>query len=313
MFRKAIHPFLSFAWVFRSALLGLLWWMPSPVFAANLLVVLSDSAPAYQAYAAGFRGSIEKRGSNVDVQVLELRQLNGRPLPDANLLIAVGSRASEALIGRDLHQPLLLTMLPRTNLERLLAQQPKTGGIYIDQPAARYIALVRAALPEIERIGLLVGRDSKDTATRLQIAAREAHLRVQSETIGGEGDIYPAMQRLFADGGALLATPDGSIFNAQTIPSILLSAYRRGIPIVGFSPAYVSAGAVIALYSTPEQLAAQSVDIALQVLAGGAIPGPQYPRHYTIGINERVARSLGLTLEGETVIRERLERLERQP
>jgi len=160
---------------------------------------------------------------------------------------------------------------------------------------------------------VLIGRDSKDAAARLMAAARDARLRAQAETIGSEADIYPAMQRLFADGGVLLATPDTTVFNTQTIPSILLSAYRRGVPVIGFSPAYINAGAMVALYSTPEQLAAQSADISLQFLAGGSMPAPQYPRHYTIGINERVARSLGLSLEGEALIRERLERLERQP
>ncbi|GAB2900009.1 hypothetical protein GCM10027046_31420 [Uliginosibacterium flavum] len=281
--------------------------------AANIVVVLSEPAPAYQAYAQGFRASLEKRGSTIEIQILELSQLTNQPLPEASLLIAVGSRAAEALGTRNQHQPLLLAMLPRTNLDRLQSPQAKIGGVYIDQPAARYIALARAAIPDLEHIGLLVGRDSKDAAARLMAAARDARLRAQAETISSEADIYPAMQRLFADSGALLATPDTSVFNSQTIPSILLSAYRRGVPVIGFSPAYINAGAMVALYSTPEQLAAQSADISLQFLAGGSMPAPQYPRHYTIGINERVARSLGLSLEGEALIRERLERLERQP
>lgn len=310
MSRKAIVSLLSFA---RRLLPVLLCLLVTPAMAANILMVLSDSGAAYQSYAQGFRTHLEKRSSSTEVIVLESNRLNGHPLPEASLIVAVGSHAAEALAARELRQPLLLTMLPRSTLERLLSQHPKAGGIYIDQPAARYIALARAALPDVERVGFLAGRDSKDVTNRLLVAARDARLRAQIETIGSEADIYPAMQRLFADGGALIATPDSSVFNAQTIPSILLSAYRRSVPVVGFSPAYVSAGAVVALYSTPEQLAVQSADICLQVLAGGVMPGPQAPRHYTIGVNERVARSLGLTLEGEALIRERLERLERQP
>ena len=313
MFRKALAHLLPITRILQPALVCLLVLSASPLMAANILVVLSEPAPAYQAFAQGFRASLDKRGSTADLQVLDLNQLGNQALPETSLLIAVGSRAAEALSSRSPHQPMLLAMLPQTKLDRLLSPQAKIGGVYIDQPATRYIALARAAIPEIEHIGLLIGRDNKDSTTRLLAAARDARLRAQAETIGSEADIYPAMQRLFADGGVLLATPDTSVFNSQTIPSILLSAYRRGVPVIGFSPAYISAGAMVALYSTPEQLAAQSADIALQVLAGGAMPTPQYPHHYTIGINERVARSLGFSLEGEALIRERLERLERQP
>jgi ABC-type uncharacterized transport system substrate-binding protein len=313
MVRKAFTPSIFFARALKPALLFLLALTTTPLWAANILVVLSESAPSYQAYAQGFRASIDKRSRNTDVQVLELSQLNNQTLPEATLLIAVGSRAAESLASMNLHQPLLMAMLPKTTLDRLLSQQPKAGGVYIDQPPARYMALVRAALPEVERIGLLVGRDSKDSSARLLTAARDARLRAQAESIYNEADIYPAMQRLLTDGGVLLATPDASVFNAQTIPSILLSAYRRGVPVIGFSPAYISAGAMVALYSTPEQISTQSADICLQVLAGGPMPAPQYPHQYTIGTNERVARSLGLTLEGDALIKERLERLERQP
>ena len=57
----------------------------------------------------------------------------------------------------------------------------------------------------------------------------------------------------------------------------------------------------------------QSADISIGVLRGGAMPAAQYPQHYTIGVNERVARSLGLNLDDEAAIRARLEKLERQP
>jgi putative tryptophan/tyrosine transport system substrate-binding protein len=312
-FSKALSTPLSLHHVLKSVLICLLTLTPTALFAASVVVVLSESSASYQAYALAYRTSIEKLSRNTEIQVLELNQLSEQPIPEAALVIGVGSRAAEKLASMNLQQPLLLAMLPKTTLERLLVLQPKAGGVFIDQPPARYIALVRAALPGTEHIGLLIGREGKENSAKLLAAARELRLRAHAETINAESDIYMAMQRLFANGGVLLATPDSSVFNAQTIPSILLSAYRRGVPVIGFSPAYITAGAMVALYSTPEQLAAQSADISLHVLAGNQIPAPQYPRHYTIGINERVARSLSLTLEGEVVIKERLERLERQP
>jgi ABC-type uncharacterized transport system substrate-binding protein len=129
--------------------------------------------------------------------------------------------------------------------------------------------------------------------------------------VNTEGEIYPAIQRLFPDGGVLLATPDPSIFNTQTIPNIILSAYRFRVPVVGFSQGSVKSGALIALFSTPAHLGIQSAEIASKLLAGGPLPAPQYPRLFSVGINGVVARSLGIDLETENVIHDRLERMER--
>jgi hypothetical protein len=53
---------------------------------------------------------------------------------------------------------------------------------------------------------------------------------------------------------ALLAVPDPLVFNSQTAANILAAAYRRRIPLIGFSPAYTRAGALVSLYSTPDQI-----------------------------------------------------------
>lgn len=285
---------------------------PAAGQAAQVLLVLSDRGGAYEAFAASFRQALA-RHSSASIEVIAAAELGAYP-SDTAAIVAVGSRAADSLAARPPRKPALLAMLPRTSVERLQAQLGDAGAVFIDQPPSRYMNLIRAALPGVDRVGLLSGRDSRATVPALAAAAREARLKALSESIEVETDIYPAIQRLFAEGGALLALPDSTVFNSQTIPSILLSAYRRNVPVVGFSPAYVAAGAVVALYSTPEQLATQSAElISASISAGTPLPAPQYPRYYSIGSNSRVARSLGIALDSDAHIRERLERLERQP
>lgn len=293
--------------------LGLLLSLPAQARAATVVLVLSESSKVYQDFAQAFAATLLRSDPATRIVVSDLVQTTVTPGAEAGLLVAVGTRAAEALSGREAATPLLLGMVPRAIHDRLRLQSPRAGAVFIDQPPARYINLLRVALPEYEQIGLLVGRDSKESVARLVAAAREQRLRAQSEPINGEGDLFPALQKLFPEGGILLATPDNSVFNAHTLPSILLGAFRRKVPVVGFSPAYVGAGAVIALYSSPEQLGRQSAELARGVLNGGVMPAAQYPRHYSVGVNERVARALGLNLEDAATIKDRLEKLERQP
>ncbi|MEC5384150.1 ABC transporter substrate binding protein [Uliginosibacterium sp. H3] len=283
-------------------------------WAASIAVVLSEARGAYQEFAEAMRAELRRDPAGHELIVMDSDQASTRNLGDAQLVVGVGGKAMEVLASKDFKAPLLLTLIPRSSYEKLPAarrEDHKTTGLFIDQPPARYIDLVRAALPDTERIGMLAGRDSRDNVARLAQISRDRKLRPGVEYVSTEGEIYPAIQRLFPDGGVLLATPDTSIFNTQTIPNIILSAYRFRVPVVGFSQGSVKSGALIALFSTPVHLGTQSGEIASKLLGGAPLPAPQFPRLFSVGINAVVARSLGIELESETVIRDRLERMER--
>lgn len=305
---------IHLAWLFLS--LSCLSLASLAAQATSILVVLSESTPIYLEFANTLRKEMASEPVSIDLVAADAESALPARSSDLALIVTVGSRAAEFVVARDSRSLLLLTLLPRSAVERIAGlrrDERRISAIYIDQPPARYIELLRAALPDYERVGLLAGQDSRETATRLAAVARDRRLRPLVEQVGSEPDIYPALQRMFAEPGILLATADTTVFNSQTIPSILLSAYRRRVPVVGFSQAYVRAGAVVALYSTPAQIALQTTEAVRAVLNGQGLPSAQYPRYFQVGVNARVAKSLDLRIDSEAVIRERLERMERQP
>jgi ABC-type uncharacterized transport system substrate-binding protein len=77
-----------------------------------------------------------------------------------------------------------------------------------------------------------------------------------------------------------------------------LTTYRNRIPLIGFSAAYVKAGALAAIYSTPENIADQLAELTAQSLsAAGAVKQIISPKYFSVSINSRVARSLGVQLK----------------
>jgi ABC-type uncharacterized transport system substrate-binding protein len=89
-----------------------------------------------------------------------------------------------------------------------------------------------------------------------------------------------------------------------------LTTYRARIPLVAFSPAYVKAGAVLAVYSTPAQVARRAVEMLRQWQSGRGLPSPQNPREFEVVVNERVAASLGLWIDMPNLIVADLRRIE---
>ncbi|MDO9189477.1 MAG: ABC transporter substrate binding protein, partial [Sulfurimicrobium sp.] len=115
---------------------------------------------------------------------------------------------------------------------------------------------------------------------------------------------------VLADSDVLLAVPDPLVFNKGTVQSLLLTTYRYQDPVIGFSHAYVKAGALASVHTMPEQVGRQAADVILRTLGSRPawLPPPENPKYFSVSVNYQVARSLGLSIGDETVLLQKLKR-----
>jgi ABC-type uncharacterized transport system substrate-binding protein len=226
----------------------------------------------------------------------------------ADLIIAVGFKATE-LAASQSSIPVLAVMIPKTGYEEALAKNSpknsnrKISAIYLDQPWDRQIDFWRAVLPDRLRIGLLHSSDTHlDVALLRQVVAQRGG-SLAAQAVHSSAELFTALESVLSNSDVLLAIPDSSIYSSSNIRNILLTSYRHGAPLIGLSPAYVNAGALCAIFSTPEQLAVQASATVISFARTGQLPGPQYPDTYTIAVNQQVARSLGVKLPSQEAIR----------
>lgn len=293
--------------------LGLGWTSALVAAPANIAVVLSDESTPYQDTANSLRSILEQGAAKA---VLSVYSPGGkkadftRERPD--LIVAVGVRAAQDLAAQNLSIPVLATLIPHQAYERIARQRDHKlfSAVFLDQPLARQMELVRAALPDRARIGVLLGPDSQDNLKTLQAAAKEAKFTLAAEKINAAEELLPALQRVLADCDVLLAVPDPLVFNKGTVQSLLLTTYRYQDPVVGFSLAYVKAGALAAVYSVPEQVGKQAGEIIQRMLATKSwqLPMPEYPKYFSISVNYQVARSLSINVGDEAVLLQKLKR-----
>lgn len=299
--------------LFLLALCAALLAGAAPARAAQVALVLSEEGGAFSEAAEAVSSELRSAGHRIQAITTPLRAEDGAVLNASALIVTFGTRAAQIIAGLAPRSLVLHTLLPRSAYERLPQRTEdarRTSAVFIDQPANRQIELLRLALPDWSRVALIVGRESSELGARLQANARERRLRPVLEQVSDEIDLYPTLQRVLAEPTILLAIPDAALYNNRTISNILLTAYHHRSPVVGFSPAYVKAGALLALYSTPAQIGQQAGEIARHGLAGGSLPAASAPRYFHVGTNPYVARSLGINLEDANTLRERLERWE---
>ena len=187
------------------------------------------------------------------------------------------------------------------------------SAIYLDQPLGRHLSLIKQALPQAKRLGVLWGPDSMLSASNLKAVASASGMSLREARVTGARGVFADLNEVLGDSDVFLALADSLVFNGTSIQNILLATFRAEVPMVAFSPAYVRAGALMAVYTRPAQAGIQAADLVANVLAGKGLPDHAVePNDFEVGINQHVARSLGLTLDG-AALRLALRRLERLP
>ena len=277
--------------------------------AGNVAIILSDSAGPYAEFAQGF----QQRISNSPWKISYTGKLEGyanSPRPD--LIIAVGSSAFRATLAQAGNTPVLATLLPRNTYQGILNDSAhqrtrgSTSAIYLDQPATRLRAFIHHLLPSYQRIGILTSAETADELPALRQAM--VRMMLDSEPISDDGALLAGVNNLLPRVNLLLALPDSTIYRRDNIKPILVSSFRHQRPVIAFSKAFVNAGALAAIYSTPGQIAIQAGDWLLkQPGTAISLPSARPPEQFSISINQAVADSYNLLLPNEVSLHQAIQ------
>lgn len=271
----------------------------------TIALVLSDNSRPYSEFQAAL--SEQLGDGNWRIAAYAAESINGQPIV-ADIVVTAGSEALRKMLARGVSQPLVATLLPRQGYEKILAESSpptrKITAIHLDQPPARQAAFIRHLLPEVRRIGMLAGGETRPGLARFRQALVNRGLTLETEDSDSEATLLPALNTLLPRIDLLLASPDTTIYRRGNVKAILITAFRHQKPLVGYSEAFTQAGALASLYSTPAQIARQTA--ALLLAAPASWPSAAAPTLFTLSINYSVAQSLGLKIPEEATIRQAL-------
>ena len=293
------------------AMLGLL---PGPdgfsvqAQAMEVAVLLSEAEGRGQRFAEALDAALAPGMHRLVAAGVAGVQADAALLGRADLVLAVGQAAAEHAL-RASAQPVLAVLVGLRDVDRLNGAHPGRGlgALVLDQPLERHLRLVRAVLPDAKRVGVLLGPDSVLQLPGLPGAADACQLQANVHEVRQPADLVPALDHLLFAGDALLPLPDGLVSGPAAARTILLTSYRHRRPVFAHSAAYVTAGALAAVFSTPEHVAMDVADL----LAGAAEPSAMVrkihpPRRFDVAVNRAVARALGLVVADEKALRERI-------
>jgi len=309
---------MSRVFILRSFLLLLLYSPLLTLADTNKVLVVTNSDQAlHQYFIAQMQDNLSALGAdNIRLSFITLNQWHADTASHYPLTLALGNKATLLLSQHRQSRPVLFSLVPSTTYQRIMTVTKNCpdnlcSAIYIDQPLKRTLQLVRLAFPQLRTAGFLNSQDSKVNINQLKSIAATQDIKIEHQHVTDIDNLVFNLRDILKKSDALLSLPDPGIYSRHTVQNILLTAYHYRKPVIGYSRAFVRAGALFAVYSTPSQLAQQAAETVAQFFASGKgkLPPPQYPRYFSVSVNNRVAKSLGINLENESALQKKLEAL----
>jgi len=176
-----------------------------------------------------------------------------------------------------------------------------TGFSYFDASlGGKWLALLKQLVPTLSRVACLFNPDTAASANFylrvLAQAGTAVGVTVEAAPVHGNEDIAAALQGAAARGAGFMELPDGFLGGRASI--LVAEMLRNRVPGFFFLVSQVPQGGLISYAVDEVQQAANAADYVDRILRGerpADLP-VQSPTKFTLAINLKTARALGVTV-----------------
>lgn len=291
---------------------------------ASVLLLLSSDASYYQETAEAIKTSLREQSPPPEIRFATASLQNpgweNALNQEHQLIVAIGSNATKSALQLPGDTPLLSIFIPKNafdalHVEQSADRQRPVSVIYLDQPLCRVVSLASLLQPEATRYGAVFGPISRVFEEELKSLTAKQGIALAEGYLGHEDNPVAVLRPLVQDSDVFIALPDQAILNRAIAKWILHLGFQQKVPVIGFSRAYTSAGALASIYTAPEDVGRQAGEMiaAASERDWSQPPQMQYPRYFTLSTNPAVARSLGINLPPENEIYRRIEQEDQEP
>lgn len=238
------------------------------------------------------------------------------------LWVAIGAEALQTILKSHTQKPILVLLTRKHMVNQLIHDEVATthhnfnniSAIYLDQPIARQLNLIELIIPKKNHknaIGILLGPASLRDVENIEANNQDKKITINSIYVNRFENPVGVLDTLLDEVNVLLAIPDNRIFNAKTTRGMLLTAFHKHVPLIGYSKTLVNNGALAALYSTNKQVAKQASEEIIQFIhQGKPLAKSSFAKDFAVAVNYQVARSLGIMVDSEAAIQYNLYEME---
>lgn len=291
---------------------GLFFSSVSVSSARELIFVLKSlEITPYEVALKGLKKELRENGYNVKIQEHLLNEDNKekaefvKAIANKNprLIVTLGSGATAYVAKAIKDIPVVFCMVLNPVDSGLIQSMTASGnnltGASLDIPLRVQFEALRSVIPSARTVGVIYNpRETERVIRRATDVAQEVGFTMVSIPIVSEEEVPKALRTLDGKIDALWSVADSTVFSSGSAEFILLHTLRNRIPFMGLSPAFVKAGALMALAANYEEIGTQCGQLTTRILAGdepSALPITT-PKRTTIYLNLKTAETIGLKI-----------------
>lgn len=305
---RILQQYVKFTIVLLLLLFSQWLHAQSPV---RITVLLSGESQLYFDAVAGITERLDDT-PNLKYKLTILRGIKNQSTSEikatSDYIIAVGTKAFRHVSLENISIPTLNILVSKRSYQTIIKKSPsaiKSSVIYLEQPTERLLLLAKLALKDnAKKIGMIFGPTSVLEKHEYMVVANKLSLQLISKIEVTDKISLDVIEKLIKTSNAYIALYDQKVMNRKTAKWLLYMAnvYRK--PVIAYSKAYVEAGALAAIYTTPADAGRSAADWLYENIKNNKnIIWKRYPLRFSVDINRRIASKLNLFIDDQDVIK----------
>jgi hypothetical protein len=220
-------------------------------FAADVYLVLSSDSETNRHAAALIEQKVKLADKSTHIYTKLIDTFNPAHINSDDLLVTIGNQAIGEITQLDISNPIIFSFSKRVFLPK---NEGNWSAVVTEQPISRLIKSIKPLLSEKYKKQLLLVASTKNDFVQNQLEL-SAEPQLKLITVPPNDNPAKLIDKALFHAGALIALNDKYIWNTENARWLLYQAYRNNVAVVGYSKKFLKAGAVLAVYSTLDQIA----------------------------------------------------------
>ena len=288
----------------------------APVTVAGELVIALKSLEVkpYETALKSFKETLREKSYDLNVEEYVLKddadQKDGLlaeiKKKSPRLIVTLGSAATSYIAEDIKDTPVVFCMVLNPTASGFIQSMNASGnnmtGASLDIPLEAQFEALRSVIPSARKVGVIYNpSETESVIQEATKAAEEIGLKLVSIPIISGEEVPEALRTLDGKVDALWSVADSTVFSRGSTKFILLHTLRNKIPFIGLSPAFVKAGALMALATDYQEVGTQCGELAVRILSGdhpSSLPITM-PRTITMYLNLNTAEIIGLKIPSD--------------
>ncbi len=188
--------------------------------------------------------------------------------------------------------------LSKTELDKLHKNYKRLGvnvsGIYDEQSFTRQLLLAKAIKPDLKQVVLLFKRNDRLTLPSYIKLAKEENIALNYNILKltDPADIF--FKRLVKPHDVFIITRNSHLYSDNHLKTLVLSAYKLHVTLIGCRLEDVKLGALAAIYTPIEILLDETLSELKNILNKNKINPPRFSKNFHVQLNQQMLNNLNI-------------------